>query len=56
MIYRFRLLICKAKVLQYEKDMHTLQEALNDSKEEERKKREELKEHTVIFSFFCNIS
>ena len=43
---------CKAKMIQYEKDLHILKEALNDTKEEEKRKTEELGQHKVTFNIF----
>ena len=43
---------CKAKVIQYEKDLHILKEALDETKEEERNKNEELEKHKVTSKLF----
>ena len=39
-------------MIQYEKDLHILKEALNETKKEERKKNEELEKHKVTFILF----
>ena len=39
-------------MIQYEKDLHILKEALDETKEEERKKNEQLEKHKVTFNIF----
>ena len=41
-------------MIQYEKDIHNLKDALEETKEEERKKTEELEKRAVRLNFFLN--
>ena len=49
------ILPCKAKVIQYEKELHILNKVLMETKDEEMKRKEELEKFTVTFDFLFTL-
>ena len=52
LIHSLKLSSIKAKVIQCEEDIKNLKEALTETKEDERKKDEQLQERAVRINFF----